>query len=69
MLQDVVLASEVADVIHITHQERPVGPHGGTPVEPRGSRERQVTTHQGKTLRWRRRDGRGSACQLGGFLP
>jgi hypothetical protein len=53
-LQDVALASQAADVSQARAQDRPKCPHCGTLVEPRGLRERQVTTHQGKTLRLRR---------------
>ncbi|HEX9871088.1 MAG TPA: hypothetical protein VGC99_21325 [Candidatus Tectomicrobia bacterium] len=69
MLQDVALASQTADVSHTTGQDRPVCPHCGTPVEPRGPCERQVTTHQGKTLRLRRSYVRCPACQVGFFPP
>jgi hypothetical protein len=69
MLPDVVLASRAADVSQARPPERPVCPHCETPVESRGPHERQVTTHQGKTLRLRRSYGRCPACQVGFFPP
>src|SRR5215831_18409477 len=54
MLQDVILASRAADVSQARGPDRPVCPRCGTPVEPRGPRARQVTTHRGRTLRLRR---------------
>jgi hypothetical protein len=69
MLQDVVLASRVADVSQASPPERPLCPHCGAPVEPRGPRERQVTTQQGNTLRLRRSYVRCPAGQVGFFPP
>jgi hypothetical protein len=69
MLQDVALASQATDVCQARVQDRPVCPQCGTPVEPRGPRERQVTTHHGKTLRLRRSYVRCPSCQLGFFPP
>jgi DNA-directed RNA polymerase subunit RPC12/RpoP len=69
MLQDVALASQAADVSEAQPQDRPVCPHCGRVVEPRGPRERQVTTHQGKTVRLRRSYVRCPACQVGFFPP
>jgi hypothetical protein len=69
MLQDVALASQAADVSQTRALDRPLCPHGGSPVEPRGPHERQVTTHQGKTLRLRRSYVRCPACQAGFFPP
>ena len=69
MLQDVALASRAADVSQGSPGERPVCLHCGTVVEPRGPRERQVTTHQGKTLRFTRSYVRCPTCQVGFFPP
>ena len=69
ILEDVALASPAADVSQSSPRERPVCPQCGTPAEPRGPRERQVTTHQGKTLRLRRSYVRCPACQVGFFPP
>ncbi len=69
MLQDVALASQAADLSQAKAQDRPVCPHCGTPLEPRGPRERQVTTHQGKTRRLRRSYARCPTCQVGLFPP
>jgi endogenous inhibitor of DNA gyrase (YacG/DUF329 family) len=68
MLQDVALASQAADVSQASAQDRPKCPHCGTPVEPRGPRERQMITHQSKTLRLRRSSVVCPTCQ-GGFFP
>jgi hypothetical protein len=69
MLQDVALASQAAEVSQARPPERPVCPHCGTPVEPRGPRERQVATPQGQTLRLRRSYVRCPTCQVGFFPP
>jgi uncharacterized protein with PIN domain len=69
LLQDVALASQAAEVSQAHGAVRPGCPHCGTPLEPRGRRERQVTTHQGKTLRLRRSYTRCPTCQAGLFPP
>jgi hypothetical protein len=69
MRQDVALTSQAADVSQAHGADRPVCPHGGTPLEPRGPRERQVTTHQGQTLRLRRSYTRCPTGQVGLFPP
>jgi hypothetical protein len=69
MLQDVALASSAADLSAMRSQARPVCPQCGTPSEPRGPRERQVMTHQGKPLRLRRRYAVCPTCQVGLFPP
>ncbi|HSF33022.1 MAG TPA: hypothetical protein VLK82_21445 [Candidatus Tectomicrobia bacterium] len=68
MIEDVALASAAADVRQTSPSERPVCPRCGTQVEPRGPRERQVTTHQGQTLRLRRSYVKCPTCQVG-FFP
>jgi hypothetical protein len=69
LLQDVALSSQAAEVSHASAPDRPVCPHCGTLVEPRGPRERQLTTHQGQTLRLRRSSVRCPTCQVGFFPP
>jgi hypothetical protein len=69
MVEDVALASTAANVRQASPSGRPVCPQCGALVEPRGPRERQVRTHQGKTLRWRRSYVQCPACQVGFFPP
>jgi hypothetical protein len=69
MLQDVALASQAADLSQSTVQERPVCPSCGGPVEPRGLRERHLTTHQGHMLTLERSDAVCPTCQVGFFPP
>ena len=69
MLQDVAWASQAAAGSQAGAQDRPQCPHGGTLVEPRGPRARQVPTPQGKPLRLRRRDVMCPTCQVGVFPP
>jgi NADH pyrophosphatase NudC (nudix superfamily) len=69
MRQDVVLASQAAEVSQARGPDRPKCPHCGTAVEPRGPRERQVMTHQGQTLRLRRSDVMCPTCQVRCFPP
>jgi hypothetical protein len=45
MLQDMALASRAADVSQASDSDRPVCANCGSLVEPRGPRERQLTTH------------------------
>ena len=68
MLQDVALASRAADLSQASAQERPVCPTCGGPVEPRGPRERHLTTHQGHTLTLERSYAVCPTCQVG-FFP
>jgi hypothetical protein len=69
MLPDVALASQAADLRQSTAQERPVWHTCGGAVEPRGRRERHLTTHQGHTLTRPRSDAVCSTCQVGFFPP
>jgi uncharacterized protein with PIN domain len=69
MLQDVALASRAADMSQTHGPDRPVCPQCGTSVEARGPRERQLTTHQGKTLRLQRSYAVCPTCQVGFFPP
>ena len=69
MLQDGARASPAANLSAVKVQDRPVCPQCGTPVAPRGPRERQVTTPHGQSLRWRRRDAVCPTCQVGLFPP
>jgi hypothetical protein len=64
MLEDVGLTSEATDVSPMRRSAQPVCPHCGTVGEPRGSRERQVTTHQAKTLGLTRSYMVGPTCQV-----
>jgi hypothetical protein len=69
MLQDVALASRTADLSQSAAQERPVCPSCGGPVEPRGPRERHLTTHQGHMLTLERSYAVCPTCQVGFFPP
>jgi hypothetical protein len=69
MLQVVALASQAAEVSQARGADQPMCSHCGTQLEPRGPRERQITTHQGKTLRLRRSYTRCPTCQVGLFPP
>lgn len=69
MWQDVALASQAADVRQTSAADRPRCPHCGSAVEPRGPRERPMTTHQGQTRRLQRSYVRCPACQVGFFPP
>jgi hypothetical protein len=65
MLEDVDLASQVADIGQAGARDRPVRPRCGSRVEPR---ERQVTAYRGKTLALRRRYAVYPTCQVA-FFP
>jgi hypothetical protein len=68
LLQDVALISQATDVSQASRLDRPICPHCGAVVEPRGPRERQVITHQGKMLRLMRSHVVCPTCQVG-FFP
>jgi hypothetical protein len=65
MLEDVDLASQVADIDRGGARDRPVRPHCGSRVEPR---KRQVRTYHGKTLALRRSYTVYLTCQVA-FSP
>jgi hypothetical protein len=69
MPQDVALASRAADLRQTAPSERPVCPTCGWPVEPRGLRERHLTTHQGHTLTLERTYAICPTCQVWFFPP
>jgi hypothetical protein len=69
MLPDVPLASRAADVRQASGSNRPVWANGGSSEEPRGPRERQLMTHQGKLLRLRQSSAVCPTCQVGFFPP
>jgi tartrate dehydratase alpha subunit/fumarate hydratase class I-like protein len=69
MLEDMALASEVADLRQLAKEARPVCPDCGTPLGPRGKSERHLQTHGGQEILLDRSYGVCPTCQAGFFPP
>jgi hypothetical protein len=68
MLQDMALASPVADLSAVPKSERPVCPQCGVPLGSRGKGERQLQTTGGQELVLQRSYGVCPTCGVG-FFP
>lgn len=68
MLQDMALASEVADLGVIPPERRPLCPHCGTPLAPRGKGERRLQTVGDQEVTLKRSYGVCPTCEVG-FFP
>ena len=68
MLEDMALASEVADLSLMLAEERPTCPHCGTPLSPRGKGERRLQTVGNQEITLRRSYGVCPTCKVG-FFP
>lgn len=69
MLQDAALLSRATDVSAVGETERPLCPHCGVRMEPRGQRQRDLTTHFEQTIELKRSYTVCPQCQLGIFPP
>lgn len=68
MLEDMALASEVADLSMAPPEERPTCPHCGTPLGPRGQGERHLRTEGHQEIILKRSYGVCPTCEVG-FFP
>ena len=68
MLEDMALASEVADLSLMPPEERPTCPHCGAPLSPRGKSERRLQTEGDQEIALRRSYGVCPTCGVG-FFP
>jgi hypothetical protein len=68
MLEDMALASEVADLSLIAPEQRPTCPHCGTALDCRGQGERYVRTVGDQEIALKRSYGVCSTCKVG-FFP
>ncbi len=68
MLEDMALASDVADLSFMPPEERPTCPHCGTPLGPRGKRERRLQTVGNQEITLKRSYGVCRTCKVG-FFP
>jgi len=68
MLEDMALASEVADLSLMPVEERPTCPHCGTPLGSRGKEERHLRTEGDQEITLRRSYGVCPTCGVG-FFP
>jgi len=69
MLEDTALASRAADLSAASEAERPVCPHCGTPMEPRGQPTRELLTNHDQTLELKRSYAVCPQCHWGIFPP
>jgi RNase P subunit RPR2 len=69
MLQDAALASAAADITGAQAEQRPVCPECATPLEGRGTAERELTTQHNQTVRLSRSYGVCPHCGAGLFPP
>lgn len=68
MLEDMALASEVADLSLIPPERRPTCPHCGTALDCRGRGERYLCTVGDQEITLKRSDGVCPTCKVG-FFP
>ena len=68
MLEDMALASEVADLGLMLPEERPTCPHCGIPLGPRGKGERHLQTEGAQEITLKRSYGVCPTCGVG-FFP
>lgn len=69
MLQDMALASKNADLSQVPPEERPVCPHCGTPLGPRGWQQRRLQTTGGTEITLGRSYAVCPKCKTGLFPP
>ena len=68
MLEDMALASDMADLRLMPAEERPTCPHCGTPLGPRGKEERRLQTEGDQEITLKRSYGVCPTCRVG-FFP
>jgi DNA repair exonuclease SbcCD ATPase subunit len=68
MLEDMALASDVADLSSMPPEERPTCPDCGTPLGPRGKRDRCLQTEGDQEIKLKRSYGVCPTCKVG-FFP
>jgi RNase P subunit RPR2 len=68
MLEDMALASEMADLSLVPPEERPTCPHCGAPLGPRGKGERHLQTEGDQEITLKRSYGVCPTCKVG-FFP
>jgi sRNA-binding protein len=68
MLEDMALASEVADLRQVPMEERPTCPHCDRPLGARGKEERHLQTVGDQELTLNRSYGVCPTCEVG-FFP
>ena len=68
MLEDMALASEVADLSLLPLEERPTCPHCGAPMNSRGKEERCLQTEGDQEITLKRSYGVCPTCKVG-FFP
>ena len=69
MLEDMALASKQADLSQAAKEERPVCPHCGTPLGPRGQHQRRLRTNGQAEIVLNRSYAACPKCETGFFPP
>jgi RNase P subunit RPR2 len=69
MLEDLALASPVANLSQTTLPERPTCPQCHKPLTARGQQRRQLITHHDQTLNLKRTSAYCPECRLSFFPP
>jgi len=69
MLQDMALASRQADLGQLPREERPVCPHCGVPLGPRGNQQRRLQTKGPAEIVLDRSYATCPQCKTGFFPP
>ena len=69
MLEDMALASRVANLQEAVAEARPTCTHCGGPLASRGKRKRRIQTHGGEDLVLERSYGVCPQCGVGVFPP
>jgi len=68
MLEDMAMASDVADLSVMPPEKRPTCPHCGTPLGPRGKEKRSLRTVGNQKIALNRSYGVCPTCEVG-FFP
>jgi hypothetical protein len=69
MLEDMALASKVANLKEVEAEARPTCPHCGEPLASRGKEKRSIQTNGGEGITLERSYGVCPKCQVGIFPP
>lgn len=69
MIEDLALASEIADLKDVPLEKRPQCPQCGTPLSANGKQERQLVTEHEQAVNLPRSQGVCPQCGMSSFPP
>ena len=69
MIEDLALASEVAELNDVSQEERPQCPECGAPLSANGKQKRQLVTEHEQAVNLTRSQGVCPRCGLSSFPP